>query len=102
MIIGLDIFGSEEYATTKFFGIKDWIIPCPPDEGVDPWDPAKGAVECQEGWNTLEKNETIWDMAGAACDDDNVTDHFGCPPAAQPTAQEAYDAFRIWYNNSRT
>ncbi len=77
MIIGLDMFGMEEFAHTKWFDIKDWVIPCAPTG---------------PGWTNME------DINGK-CEEDNITDHFGCLEAT-PTREEQADAFRVWYNNS--
>ncbi len=78
MIIGLDMFGMEEFAHTKWFDIKDWVIPCAPTG------PAWTDVREITGY----------------CEEDNITDHYGCLEAT-PTREEQANAFRVW-NDNRT
>jgi len=77
MIIGLDIFGQEEYAKTREHGIKDWIEICPPPDPE--WRPYFGLT--------------------GPCDKDNVTPAFGCEINEEIIVEEQEDAARRWYNN---
>jgi hypothetical protein len=60
MIIGLDVFGKEEYAHTRYHDLQDWIIPCVPDTK----------------WTDVDA------AAGRECSD-NVTEDFGCIKQSQ-------------------
>lgn len=65
MIIGLDTFGLEEFAHTRWHDIRDWVIPCEPETE----------------WSVVDE------VTGRVCEPDNITDHFGC--VRQPTIEEA-------------